>query len=154
VKGLAAHVDFFPTIAEIAGAKLPAGQVEGRSLVPLLKDPKAKWDDRTLFTHVGRWPKGKAADAKYHRCSVRNTSYHLVSPGTPAKPKWELYDVKADPGEKKDLASERPDVVKRLSAAYERWWDSVQPGLVNEGAVGPKENPFKTLYRKQFGDHK
>jgi hypothetical protein len=115
-------------------------------------DPK--WDDRVLFTHVGRWPKGKASEAKYHRCSVRNTRYHLVSPATPAKPKWELYDVKADPGEKKDLASERPEVVKELSAAYDRWWDSVQPSLVNEDAVGPKENPFKTLYRKQFGDHK
>jgi arylsulfatase len=27
----------------------------------------------------------------------------------------------------------------------------VQPGLVNEDAKGPKVNPFKELYWKQFG---
>ena len=44
-----------------------------------------------------------------------------------------------------------PDVVKELDAAYDKWWDSVQPQLVNENAVGPKVNPFKELYWKQFG---
>jgi arylsulfatase len=38
-----------------------------------------------------------------------------------------------------------------LDAAYDKWWDSVQPCLVNEDAVGPKVNPFKELYEKQFG---
>jgi hypothetical protein len=61
VDRLAAHIDFFPTVAEIAAAKLDdevRAHVEGRSLVPLLRDPKAEWPDRILFTHVGRWPKG------------------------------------------------------------------------------------------------
>src|SRR5438094_4414927 len=61
VDRLTAHIDFFPTLAEIAGAKLSDGvkaQVEGRSLLPLLRDPKPEWPDRVLFTHVGRWPKG------------------------------------------------------------------------------------------------
>ncbi|HXJ62006.1 MAG TPA: hypothetical protein VNU68_35665 [Verrucomicrobiae bacterium] len=31
------------------------------------------------------------------------------------------------------------------------WWTSVQPMLVNEKAVGPRLNPFKELYWKQFG---
>ena len=82
---LTAHIDFFPTLAEIAGAKLSDAvkqQVEGRSLVPLLENPKAAWPDRILFTHVGRWPKGaKADDHKYDHCSVRTTRWHLVSVG-------------------------------------------------------------------------
>ena len=45
----------------------------------------------------------------------------------------------------------REDVVKELDSAYDKWWDSVQPQLVNENAVGPKVNPFKALYWKQFG---
>ena len=58
VAALTAHIDFFPTLAEIAGAVLSDDvrqQVEGRSLVPLLRDPKAEWPDRYLVTHVGRW---------------------------------------------------------------------------------------------------
>ena len=42
-------------------------------------------------------------------------------------------------------------MVKELDAAYDKWWDSIQPQLVNENAVGPKVNPFKELYWKQFG---
>ncbi len=151
---LSAHVDFFPTLAELAGAKLSdevKKQVEGRSLVPLLTDPKAEWADRTLFTHVGRWPKGaKVDDHKFAGCSVRTTRWHLVSAGK--KPTWELFDVKADPGEKTNVAADHPDVMKKLQAEYDEWWASLPPYLVNEDAVGPKVNPFKELYEKQFGE--
>jgi arylsulfatase len=153
---LTAHIDFLPTLAELAGAKLNddvKAQVEGRSLVPLLKDPKADWADRILITHVGRWPKGAKVDAKFAQCSVRNTRWHLVAAGRAAKGEqpWELFDVKADPGEKTDVAGKNPEVVKDLAAAYDRWWASLPPYLVNEKAVGPKVNPFKELYWKQFG---
>ena len=50
-----------------------------------------------------------------------------------------------------DVAATHAETVKDLEAAYDRWWDSVQPLLVNENAVGPKVNPFKELYWKQFG---
>ncbi len=154
---LAAHIDFLPTLAELAGAKLSDDvkkQVEGRSLVPLLQNPKAEWADRTLFTHVGRWPKGaKVDDHKYAGCSVRAPQWHLVSAGK-GKQKWELFDVLADYGEKTDVAEKHPDVVKKLNAEYDTWWASLPPYLVNEDAVGPKENPFKELYWKQFGKPK
>jgi arylsulfatase len=154
---LSAHIDFLPTLAEIAGAKLSddvTKQVEGRSLVPLLQNPKAEWADRTLFTHVGRWPKGaKVDDHKYAGCSVRVPKWHLVSAGK-AKGKWELFDLTADPGEATDVAGKHPDVVKKLSAEYDVWWASLPPYLVNEDAVPPKENPFKELYWKQFGKPK
>ena len=43
------------------------------------------------------------------------------------------------------------DETARLRSAYDQWWESVQPQLENENVTGPAENPFKTLYRKQFG---
>lgn len=155
VSQLTAHIDFFPTLAELAGAQLSDAvrqQVEGRSLVPLLRDPQAAWPDRFLVSHVGRWPKGEdPANYKHTQCSIRNTQYQLVSTAKPGEKKWQLFDVQADPGEQTNLAAERPEVVKELDAAYDRWWTSVQPQLVNEDAVGPKVNPFKELYWKQFG---
>ncbi len=151
VGALTAHVDVFPTLVELAGAKAPADvKGDGRSLVPLLKNRDAAWDDRVLFTHVGRWDRGKAAAAKYALCSVRNTRFHLVN-GTRGELKWELFDVKKDPGEKKNVAADHLEVVKGLLAAYDEWWESVLPDLINEDAVGPKVNPFKELYWKQFG---
>ena len=154
VGALTAHIDFFPTIAELAGAKLSdqaRAQVEGRSLVPLLKDPNAPWPPRILFTHIGRWARGQVAQAKYRNCSVRTARWQMVCVSNSGEKQWQLFDVKADPGEKNDVAAQHPEVVKELDAAYDNWWDSVQPQLVNENAVGPKVNPFKELYWKQFG---
>ena len=64
---------------------------------------------------------------------------------------WQLFDVVADPGESTDLAQQHHEIVQELEKSYDKWWDSVQPQLVNEDAVGPKQNPFKELYWKQFG---
>ncbi|MEO6740190.1 MAG: arylsulfatase [Chthoniobacteraceae bacterium] len=144
---LGGAIDIFLTLAEITGAKLSdevKNQVEGRSLLPLLKNPKAEWPDRLLVHHVGRWAAGKVAEGKYSKCAIQNSRYTLVE-------NKELYDLKADPGETKNVIAEHPDVVAKLSAAYDQWWNDVQPLLVNEDAVGPKINPMKELYWKQFG---
>ncbi len=150
----AAHIDVFPTLAELAGAKVPeevARKFDGRSLVPLLHNAKAEWPERFLFTHIGRWAKGKAAESKYANCSIRLGKYHLVNTHKEGKKDWELFDLATDPGEKKNIAAEHPDIVKKMDAAYDQWWAEVLPCLENENAVGPKVNPFKELYWKQFG---
>ena len=142
-----AHLDIFPTLAELTGATLSdqvKQQVEGRSLLPLLQNPRAEWADRRLVHHVGRWATGQAAIAKYAGCAIQNSRFTLVN-------NVELYDLKADPGESKNVLAEHPDVVAALRAAYDQWWTDVQPMLVNENVVGPKLNPMKALYWKQFG---
>ncbi len=157
VDRLAAHVDVFPTLAALAGATIPEGlegRLDGRSLLPLLENPQADWPERYLFTHVGRWPKGKAAASKYAQCAVRSSRYHLVSAQKNGQKRWELYDIKADPGEKHNIAAQHPEVVQTLEAAYDRWWDEVLPCLENEDAVGPAVNPFKALYWEQFPDER
>jgi arylsulfatase A-like enzyme len=145
VDRLAAHIDLFPTLAELAGAKIPQQvKLDGRSLVPLLKDLNADWPDRYLFVHVGRWANGKAAASKVEQCAVRSSRFRFVN-------NKELYDIKADPGETKNIITEHPEVVAAMRAAYDQWWAEVLPALENEDAVGPKVNPFKARYWKQFG---
>jgi arylsulfatase len=145
VDRLTAHIDLFPTFAELAGAKFTeSAKLDGRSLLPLLRDPAAPWPDRYLFTHVGRWPKGQAAQSKHKSCAVRNSRFRLVNDK-------ELYDIQKDPGETTNVIEQHPDVVAQMRKAYDRWWEEVLPALENENAVGPKVNPFKEWYWKQFG---
>jgi arylsulfatase len=142
-----AHVDVFRTLAGLAGATLPPAveaQVEGRNLLPLLTDPQAAWPDRTRVTHVGRWEYGQVATAKHRQCSIRNARFRLVNDR-------ELYDLTADPAEARNVLAEHPAVVAELRAAYDRWWEEIQPCLVNESALGPPVNPFKAAYWDQFG---
>ncbi len=153
VPAVTAHIDVLPTLCEFAGVAIPpdvAAKVEGRSLVPLLRDRKTAWPDRPLFTHLGRWDRGKQAETEYRQCRIREGKWSLVnvknSPTT-----WELYDVAADPEERQNLAQQQPEIVARLSAEYDRWWQSVQPDLVNENVPVPAVNPFKVAYERQFG---
>jgi arylsulfatase len=113
-------------------------------LLPLLRDPQAKWGDRTLVHHVGRWERGAAARSKHANCAIQNSRFTLVN-------NEELYDLEADPGETRNVLAEHPEVVAGLRAAYDAWWGAVQPLLVNEDAAGPKRNPMKELYWNQFG---
>jgi arylsulfatase len=148
---LTAHIDIFPTFAELAGAKVPetvAAKLEGFSLLPLLEKPDAPWhDDRMLVTHVGRWQPG-TEPVKYGACSVRWQQYLMVRDGK----RWALHDLKADPGEKTDVSDKHADVVEKLDKAYDTWWEETLPCLDNEAAhkTAPKINTFKELYWKQF----
>jgi arylsulfatase len=154
VNALTAHVDVFPTLAALAGAKLSAAvkaQVEGRSLVPLLNNANAKWSERIFVRHIGRWPKGTDPNTyKYVQVSVRDPRWHLVSDSKENVKRWALYDLQTDPGEKTDVATAHPDIVKRLDAAYDKWWVGVQPYLVNENAPQPAVNPYHEQYWKQY----
>ncbi|MGE3316657.1 MAG: arylsulfatase [Planctomycetaceae bacterium] len=153
---LTAHVDIFPTLAVAAGEGLSAGeqeQIDGRTLLRRTgQDPEAvvKLQNadgplgRYFVTHCGRWPRGAAEQAKYTNCSIRNNHYSLVN-------NVELYDLKNDPGEMRNLIDSQPQIADVLRAEYDRWWADVLPRLENENATGPDINPFKALYWKQFG---
>lgn len=147
VDALTAHIDILPTLVQILGVPLAGdlqSQIEGRSLWPLLTNPKAEWPNRTLVAHIGRWEHGKAAESKYKGCAIRDSRFTLVN-------NQELYDLKTDPGETKNVIAEHPEEVAALRKAYDAWWESVLPRLENENVTPPKMNPFKALYWKQFG---
>ena len=167
VRHLTAHIDVFRTLTELAGADIPPDlqpQVEGRSLVPLLTGSAQEWPDRTLFTHVGRWGganKGAGPDAaKLSQTSVRTQRWHLVSnlptpaakaPAQPLQPAWMLFDLSTDYGEKTDVASRHPDIVKDLASRHDTWWQQCRPLMVNEDAPIPSQNSFKSLFHQQTG---
>ena len=75
---------------------------EGRSLVPMLKNPETDWDDnRHLVHHVGAWEQGQAAQSKHARVSIQNKRFTLVN-------NEELYDLQTDPGETENVIAEHP----------------------------------------------
>lgn len=151
VPALTAHIDVLPTLCELAGVTIEsqvAKTIEGRSLVPLLIDAQAMWPQRHLVTHAGRWDRGQATQSKYRNCRIHNGSYSLANTKNSADG-WELYDLRKDPGEKENIATQEPSIVKDLSARFDDWWMSVEGELVNEDLDGPAENSFQTAYEKQ-----
>ncbi len=147
IDALTAHIDLYQTICELAGAKLPEKMqtLDGRSLLPLLNDPQADWQDRSLFVHCGRWKNGQRENFKYRKCAVRTARWRLVN-------HKELYDISSDPGETKDVAAQYPEVVDRLRESYDQWWEAAIELMVNEGLpkVRPEDQPFAKRYQMQL----
>ncbi len=104
--------DLFPTVAEFAGARVPAG-LDGVGLRGLLTGGPAPQRESLYW----EFPAGAGAQA------VRIGSWKGVrrglkkNPGTP----FELYDLASDPREEHDVAPQNPEVVARmLEIAAER----------------------------------
>ncbi|MHC5118919.1 MAG: arylsulfatase [Planctomycetota bacterium] len=144
INALTAHIDLFKTFTDLAGAKIPQGTqpIDGRTMLPLLEDPNAKWADRELFTHKGRWKKGQdPKKSKYKGYAVRTQRWRMVGK--------ELYDIANDPYEKIDVAGQHPEVMQRLTRAYDTWWEETLPLMVNEDRPLAKEHPLVVRYEKQ-----
>ncbi len=140
---IAGHIDILPTLAALAGAEIPKDQVEGRNLLPLVEEAKAKWPDRYLFTHVGRWKTGDDPDKhKLHGFAVRSQRYRFVNNDS-------LYDMEKDPGQTTNVIDAHPDVVAQMRAAYDAFWKETRPLMVNEDAPMSPTRPFHVLFNKQ-----
>lgn len=138
---LAGLCDVLPTLAALCGLKgFP--ETDGRSLVPVLLEGRQPegWADRSIPVHVARWP----ADTPVGRLaflnsSIRNQRHSLVNGS-------ELYDLESDPGETRDIAASRPEVVDNLRKEYLSWWAGVresalepQPFVIGRSGTGPVE---------------
>ena len=144
VDRIAAHLDVFPTLAALAGAKLPVGQVEGRSLLPLIENENPSWPDRYLYTHQGRWNTGEDPEKfKWKNFAVRNQRFRLVADS-------HLYDMQEDPGQTTNVIDHHPQIAQAMRDAYDSWWTETRPMMVNEDVPLSKTRPFHELYEKQL----
>jgi arylsulfatase A-like enzyme len=124
-------LDLYPTLLQIAGVKGDPkhnATVDGVSLVPLLKDPKATLRRDAIYWHYPHYHPGGA------------TPYSAVRAGDWKLIEWyedqhvELYNLKNDRGEKRDLAKQEPDKAEELRKKLHLWRASV-------GAQAPSSNP-------------
>ncbi|HEX4149287.1 MAG TPA: sulfatase-like hydrolase/transferase, partial [Pirellulales bacterium] len=124
VTQIAAAIDLFPTLAELAGLSSDGGKpLDGVSIVPLLRGNAQDWPDRMIFSHQN----GKV--------SVRTQQYRLDESG-------KLYDMTRDPGQQTDVTREQPEVSQRLIAAVREWRSDVLSELSRA------DRPFTVGYRE------
>jgi len=114
---IAGAIDLLPTLADMAGIKVVGDKpLDGISVKPLLLRDAADGPDRMIFSHQ----RGKV--------SVRTQRYRLDNTG-------KLFDMKADPGQYKDISKDKPQVAARLRAAVAKWKREVLP-------KSPDDRPF------------
>jgi len=109
-------MDILPTLLEAAGAA-PPGDIDGRSFLPTLLAEKQPDEPRTLF--FGRREGGPFKGGTIE--CVRRGDWKLLRsrPGGPL----ELYNLRTDPREERDLAQSEPRLFKELSDALQAQLD-------------------------------
>jgi arylsulfatase A-like enzyme len=122
-----AHIDILPTLAAACGLAVPKDRpIDGIDLLPRWRGDVRGLRDRSLCI---QWHRGDAPEL-FRACAVRESQYKLVqAAGTKANaaydPKFELFDITADPFELSDVASKHPETIARMKASYERWFADV-----------------------------
>ena len=130
-------VDFYPTLAEIAGARLPVEQIrDGVSIRTLFEGETLP--ERPLFWHF----------PGYLQAYGRRGAWRTTPAGAVRQGEWklieffedgrrELYHTGNDIGETKNLLETEPDIAKRLHAVLANWRTQVKapmPTRKNGGA--------------------
>lgn len=113
----AVTMDLFATIAEIAGAKTPAG-IDGVSFLPTLlgqQQPNLNQSNRELY--FVRREGGPAYGGKTIEALIRG-DWKLIQ-NSPFQP-LELYNLRLDPMESRNLISDEPKLAQELSAAMRK----------------------------------
>ena len=138
---MAATLDLLPTFATLAGARLPADRkLDGVDLWPWLSGAAAR-SPRESFLFF----------AYTHLQAVRDRRWKLVLP-RPADPPWtswygrmidavdqpELYDLRFDWGESRDVSAQNAPIVERLMGIADR----ARSAVGDYDRVGPEARFF------------
>jgi arylsulfatase A-like enzyme len=117
-------LDIYPTLCELLNIEIPAG-LEGRSLIPLIhgqKDVAAK----DVFSEHREDPVVRMlGQGSGVMVSIRSGKWKFISNQVGSqmlqKPRFELYDLHADPKEQSNLADQQPELVQEFEVKVQRY---------------------------------
>lgn len=115
IDGIARMQDITPTVLAAFGLWDRVHKLDGESLLPILNNPQNGREDVSEYVHIteNTWMKKRG---------LRTREWKLIQalePDIHGFPTHELYHLAEDPGEKRNLAVERPEVVAELMSLME-----------------------------------
>lgn len=111
-KDMVSNLDFAETFLEAAGVPVPA-EMQGRSLVPLLKGTTPQDWRKSFYYHYYEFPGPHSVPRHYGVVTARYKLVHFYEPNMNY---WELFDLQNDPHELKSVYDQKEyaDVQKEL----------------------------------------
>ncbi len=105
-------IDWLPTLCAIAGVKINDLDFDG-------EDTSGAWFGKNV--HVRTKPLLWKPSSPGSTAGIREAQWKLVHPTRKNGGDLELFDIATDPGEKRNVVAQHPDVTKKLSAKVEAW---------------------------------
>jgi len=132
VREIAADIDLLPTLTGLAGISRVGDQpLDGLDLSPLLLKNRTStpWPERMIFSFQNG------------NISARSQQYRYSNTG-------QLFDMIADPGQTKDIAEDKPDIVANFATSVAHWRKDVlslpsgKTGKARGLKLPPDDRPF------------
>jgi arylsulfatase len=134
IKSFVYVTDITPTVLDLAGVSHPSTykghdvhSLMGASIKPLLNGT----------VDVVHPPDEAISSEMFNQSSVRMDDWKAIH--VSGQRDWKLYNIATDLGENTDLAAQHPDILQKLSDAYDKYAQDV-------GIVIPTSGPFSTLF--------
>jgi arylsulfatase A-like enzyme len=120
IGGLTSMLDVAPTILDILAMSDIAKKekMQGRSLLPLIDSPASTQRGSADYLHITENTWMKKRGIRTHRWKL---IVPLETPDLHGNSDIELYHLPDDPGERKNICKERPEVVARLMRLMDEW---------------------------------
>lgn len=129
IGALVSHEDLLPTLCDLMNLERPDYPLSGMSILPLLDGTVEQIRPFVV----------SAESTRQSSLAVRTLDWKLILPivedargrplpdfyGRPRRPDPQLFDLRADPGEWRDLAAEHPAQVAELLATLDAWRDEM-----------------------------
>jgi arylsulfatase A-like enzyme len=132
VTQIAGAIDLLPTLTSLAGIERVGDKpLDGKDLSPLLLKKEVDWEERMIFSTWG----GKV--------SVRTQTHRLDADG-------KLFDMLADPGQRRPINAQNPALARKLVAAAKAWKQEVLsiPAPQNPQGSAMDPRPIPMGYRE------
>lgn len=127
-------LDILPTACDVANAKVPDKAFDGVNLLPYLKGENRAAPHDALYWRFGP------------QKAIRKGNWSLVDWRDHEKKTqsgWQLFDLSKDIGQQTDLAAKHPDIVRQLTADWNRWDASNIAPLWHGGVTEDPTAPVK-----------
>ncbi|WP_339733454.1 arylsulfatase [uncultured Gimesia sp.] len=120
------HVqDLLPTLTELCDVPQPSRDLDGMSLVPRILGQVEALPERMLVVNYSRMPFPGNKKSMYLSVPRKAGAAVLWK-----RWRWlenrELYDLKQDPLQQKNVAEAHPEVVKQMQGHLNQWWEGVK----------------------------
>jgi choline-sulfatase len=110
------HIDLVPTLLDLLGQK-PDPKLLGKSLVPELTGSEPPQNREPIYLELT-----EDSHNPPRRAIIRG-DYKLIWSGP--NDKFQLFNLKLDPGEEKDLSKTEPEALKDMVSGYHAFWDKL-----------------------------
>ncbi len=145
VHEMSLDIDLLPTLIDLLDLPAPEVDFDGTSLAAIFRGRAERLDHDRLHFLCNQQTSGIPTP---DHSAVLSRRWRLVHGR-------ELYDIQADPGQRRDLAAEKPEIAAGLRDALDGWYEAVRPSMeacchIVLGAAA--ENPTRLDAMDVLGD--